>query len=88
MSSSLQDEYIKKESLYGAQNYSPLSVVLEKGDCAYLWDVDGNKYTTVKIGNQIWMSENLRTKHYQDGSEIDIVFLNNNLIHYHYQIYS
>ena len=41
---SLQDEYIKKESLYGAQNYSPLSVVLERGEGAYLWDVDGNKY--------------------------------------------
>ena len=44
MSSSLQDNYIKKESLYGAQNYSPLSVVIEQGDGAYLWDVDGNKY--------------------------------------------
>ena len=44
MSSSLQDEYIKKESLYGAKNYSPLSVVLNKGEGAYLWDVDGNKY--------------------------------------------
>ena len=44
MSSSLQDNYIKKESLYGAQNYSPLSVVIEQGEGAYLWDVDGNKY--------------------------------------------
>ena len=44
MSSSLQDHYIKKESLYGAQNYSPLSVVLDKGEGVYLWDVDGNKY--------------------------------------------
>ena len=44
MSESLQDEYIKKESLFGAQNYSPLSVVLERGEGAYLWDVDGNKY--------------------------------------------
>ena len=44
MSGSLQDEYIKKESLFGAQNYSPLSVVLERGEGAYLWDVDGNKY--------------------------------------------
>ena len=44
MPSSLQDEYIKKESLYGAKNYSPLSVVLKKGEGAYLWDVDGNKY--------------------------------------------
>ncbi len=44
MSSSLQDNFIKKESLYGAQNYSPLSVVLERGEGAFLWDVDGNKY--------------------------------------------
>jgi ornithine--oxo-acid transaminase len=44
MSLSLQDEYIKKESMYGANNYAPLSVVLNKGEGAYLWDVDGNKY--------------------------------------------
>ena len=44
MSQSLQDEFIKKELLHGAQNYSPLSVVLEKGKGVYLWDVDGNKY--------------------------------------------
>ena len=44
MSKSLQDEFIKKELLHGAQNYSPLSVVLEKGKGVYLWDVDGNKY--------------------------------------------
>jgi len=44
MTSSLQDQFIKKEALFGAQNYAPLSVVLEKGEGAYLWDVDGNKY--------------------------------------------
>ena len=44
MPTSLQDEYIKKESLYGAKNYAPLSVVLNKGEGAYLWDVEGNKY--------------------------------------------
>ena len=44
MSESIQDQLIKKESLFGAQNYSPLSVVLERGEGAYLWDVDGNKY--------------------------------------------
>ena len=44
MTSSLQDNFIKKESLYGAQNYSPLSVVLKKGKGAFLWDVDGNRY--------------------------------------------
>tara|TARA_B100001027_G_scaffold213386_1_gene184027 strand:+ start:3652 stop:4887 length:1236 start_codon:yes stop_codon:yes gene_type:complete len=44
MPPSLQDEYIKKEILFGAQNYAPLTVVLKKGEGAYLWDVDGNKY--------------------------------------------
>ena len=44
MPESIQDQLIKKESLFGAQNYSPLSVVLERGKGAFLWDVDGNKY--------------------------------------------
>ncbi|MBS1960139.1 MAG: ornithine--oxo-acid transaminase [Bdellovibrionales bacterium] len=36
--------YIELEKKYGAHNYSPLPVVLAKGQGARVWDVDGKEY--------------------------------------------
>lgn len=36
--------FIDLEDKYGAHNYHPLPVVLERGKGVYLWDVEGKKY--------------------------------------------
>ena len=35
-------------------------------------DVDGNHYDAVRIGDQVWMKTNLRTKHFRDRSPISV----------------
>lgn len=37
-------ELIELENKYGAHNYEPLPVVLERGENIFVWDVDGKKY--------------------------------------------
>ena len=38
-----------------------------------LFDIDGNRYTMVTIGEQVWMIENLRTTRYNDEEPIALI---------------
>ena len=44
MKSSNQRNFIDKESIFGPDNYKPLSVVLSRAKGVWVWDVDGKKY--------------------------------------------
>ncbi|MBP6577069.1 MAG: ornithine--oxo-acid transaminase [Chryseobacterium sp.] len=48
MSTAIQEKnsqyFIDLENQYGAHNYHPLPVVLEKGEGVFVWDVEGKKY--------------------------------------------
>lgn len=37
-------DYIKREDKYGAHNYHPLPVVLDRGEGPFVWDVEGKRY--------------------------------------------
>jgi len=36
--------YLDLEEKYGAHNYHPIPVVLERGEGVYVWDIDGKRY--------------------------------------------
>ena len=48
----------------------PEDVLVDAGMVGTLDDVEGNTYPWVKIGDQVWMAENLKATKYNDGSVI------------------
>ena len=60
-----------------ALNFNPDANV-NNGTCEYdplstLTDIDGNVYEVIQIGEQYWLSENLRVTHYNNGDEISYI---------------
>lgn len=53
---------------YASSDYVTISFIAETVN-----DYNGNVYQTATIGNQIWMTENLKATHYSDGTPIPLV---------------
>ena len=60
--------FIRSKDIRGNTCHSSDTVSLYP--CLIVEDADGNSYRTVKIGNQVWMHENLRTTHYADSTPL------------------
>lgn len=60
--------FIKTEN--GFTVYGPVSSFEFQGPGHHLVDIDRNKYPIVQIGEQIWITENLRATRYRNGDPI------------------
>jgi uncharacterized protein (TIGR02145 family) len=64
-------------TLFGPMIFESGSNLFSQG-LGTVTDFDGNVYTEILIGNQVWLKENLNSLHYSDGTEIpDVVSYNN-----------
>ena len=66
----LNDQMVEQQNLTDSLEDVLNNVAFVCGN-SLVKDYDGNRYTTVLIGSQCWMKENLRSTHYSDGTEVE-----------------
>jgi uncharacterized protein (TIGR02145 family) len=54
----------------GTQNIGNVQVCSGGGGTGTVTDIDGNSYSTIQIGTQEWMRDNLKTSKYKNGDNI------------------
>lgn len=86
-------DYIEIENKYGAKNYKPLDVVIEKGEGVWVWDVEGKKYldclAAYSAVNQGHCNKRIVDKLKEQAEKLCITsraFRNNQLAHFYKEI--
>ena len=64
---------LKSHSIIVAITLSVLATCDKPEEDLTVTDIDGNIYSTIQVGDQIQMAENLKVTHYRDGSSIQEV---------------
>lgn len=57
----------------GTRYGNEISFTTIESDPTKVIDIDGNEYPVIKIGSQIWMASNLKTKTYRNGEPVSNV---------------